>query len=153
MWSKISMGLGIVIVVMAGTFYWYFNWSQGQLTTLRENTARLEIAVQTNEQTIKTLQADYAKAGEIQQETNRQLTESRMQNRELQDRLGKHEIGALAETKPVLVERIINRASDKAARCFELLSGASLTETERNAKNAQEFNSECPWLYIDSLGR
>lgn len=147
------MTLGVVLIVTVGAFFWYFKWSQNELTTIRENNARLEIAVQTNETTIKTLQADYARVGQIQQETNRQLTESRVQNRMLQDRLSRHEIGALAEAKPGLVERRINNASVKAARCFELLSGASLTETERNAKNAQEFNTECPWLYIDTLGR
>ena len=151
MWSKISMGLGIVILVMAGSFYWYFNWSQNQLTVLRENNAKLEIAVQTNEETIKQLQEDFARASQIQQQTNQELAETRIENRQLHDRLGRHEIGALAEARPGLVENVINNASDKAARCFELLSGAPLTEQERNARNAQEFNSECPWLYLDSL--
>jgi hypothetical protein len=153
MWARVSIALGLVLVVSVSVFYWYFKWSQAELTIIRENNARLEIAVQTNEETIKTLQQDQARAGQIQQETNRQLSETRLQNRQLVDRLSRHEIGVLAEAKPGLVERRINNASEKAARCFELLSGAALTETERGARNAQEFNSECPWLYIDTLGR
>jgi hypothetical protein len=39
-----------------------------------------------------------------------------------------------------------------AARCFEILSGAAPTESEKNAKTAQEANSECPWLF-DSTAR
>ena len=65
------------------------------------------------------------------------------------DKLRDHDIGLLGEAKPALVERIIDRASAKALRCFELLSGAELTTTERNAKNENAFNSECPWLYND----
>lgn len=153
MWSKISLGLGIVIIVLLGGFYWYFSWSQGELTTLRENTARLEIAVQTNEQTIASLRSDIARVGRVLNETNQQLSEARVQNRELQTRLSEHDIGALAEAKPGLVENAVNNGTANALRCFELLSGAPLTERERNARNAQEFNSECPWLYIDTLDR
>lgn len=153
MWSKVSLGLGVVIVVLLAGFYWYFSWSQNQLTTLRENNARLEIAVQTNEQTIASLRSDIAKVGRVLNETNQQLSESRVQNRELQTRLGEHDLGALAEAKPGLVENAINNGTTNAMRCFELMSGAPLTEKERNARNAQEFNSECPWLYLDTLGR
>lgn len=153
MWSKISIGLGIVILVIAGTFYWYFNWSQKQLTTLRENNAQLEIAVQTNEATINSLKENIAQVNQVLTDTNQALSETRIQNRELQTRLSEHDIGALAEAKPGLVERAINNGTANAMRCFELMSGAPLTDKERNARNAQEFNSECPWLYVDSLGR
>jgi hypothetical protein len=81
---------------------------------------------------------------------NTAFQKAREQNRELADRLAKHDLGILGSEKPALVERIINGASDKVGRCFELLSGAELTDNERNAKDAKSFNSECPWLY-DSL--
>ena len=68
-------------------------------------------------------------------------------NNELLERLSKHDIGALAYSKPNLVENIVNNASSKALRCFEIMSGAPLTNKERNASNAKEFNSECPWLF------
>jgi inosine/xanthosine triphosphate pyrophosphatase family protein len=58
----------------------------------------------------------------------------------LNKRLGKHDIGNLAENKPGLVEKIINKASDSAARCVEIASGSSLTEEELNGAP----NRECP---------
>jgi hypothetical protein len=61
-------------------------------------------------------------------------------------------LGFLGSKKPALVEKIINAASDKVGRCFELLSGADLTDNERNAKDAKSFNSECPWLYDSLVG-
>ncbi len=151
MWSKVSLALGLVIVVILSGFYWYFSWSQTQLTTLRENNAKLEIALQTNEDAIKSLQEDYSRANTEIARVNTELSDARLQNRQLQDRLSKHEIGALAESKPGLVENIVNNATEKSARCFELLSGAELTEKERAAKNGKEFNSECPWMF-DTLG-
>ena len=59
---------------------------------------------------------------------------------ELTKRLGKHDIGNLAENKPKLVEKIINGASKSAARCVEIASGSPLTEEELNGTP----NRECP---------
>ena len=67
----------------------------------------------------------------------------------LSKKLGKHDLGNLGSKKPSLVERIINNASAKVGRCFELESGAKLTEKEKNAKTGKAFNSECPWLFND----
>jgi hypothetical protein len=50
----------------------------------------------------------------------------------------------LAEAKPGLVENIVNKASDNAARCFEILTGAELTESERSATKKSEINPSCP---------
>ena len=58
----------------------------------------------------------------------------------LSKKLGKHDIGELAEKKPGLVEKIINKASDSAARCMEIASGSPLTEEELNGTP----NRECP---------
>ena len=58
----------------------------------------------------------------------------------MNNRLGKHDIGNLAENKPGLVEKIINKASDSAARCVEIASGSPLTEEELNGTP----NRECP---------
>ena len=44
----------------------------------------------------------------------------------MNNRLGKHDIGNLAENKPGLVEKIINKASDSAARCIEIATTAAL---------------------------
>ena len=64
----------------------------------------------------------------------------------LNKRLGKHDIGNLAENKPGLVEKIINKASNSAARCMEIASGSPLTEEELNGAP----NRECPSFWPDS---
>ena len=147
---KGMMVMGAVMVTMTAGFYWYYQDSQKRMATLQANNAKLETAVQINEETISTLQADYTKANAELNRINTAFQKAREQNRELADRLAKHDLGILGSEKPALVERIINGASDKVGRCFELLSGAELTDDERNAKDAKSFNSECPWLY-DSL--
>lgn len=144
--------LGAVMATMLGGFYWYYKDSQARIVMLVENNAKLELAVKTNEETIASLQQSYASANAELGRVNESFAAARAQNRELIDRLSEHDIGYLASQKPELVERAINGASDKAARCFELLSGAPLTEIERNATDGKSFNSECPWLF-DTLPR
>ena len=48
--------------------------------------------------------------------------------------------------KPKVLERIINKGADNAARCIELASGAEHTEQELKATKKSEINPECPAL-------
>lgn len=135
---------------MGGIGYWYYNDTQATISILTENNAKLETAVQLNEDTIKQMAADFAAANEQLQIVNEQFAAIQSQNRVLADKLSRHDLGVLGSNKPGLVERVINNATDNVGRCFELLTGAELTEEEKNATNGNAFNSECPWLY-DSL--
>jgi cell division protein FtsB len=147
---KLAGALAVMLMMLCGVTYWYYNDTQARIAILQDNNAKLETAVATNEETIISLQADYAAIQATNQALNEEFANIRRQNQVLADKLAKHDLGVLGAGKPTLVERIINRATDKAGRCFELLSGAKLTEEELNAENANKFNSECPWLY-DSL--
>ena len=150
--------LGIIILAMGGAGAWYYDTTQTKIETLTQYNAQLEANVeqmeavnQKNIDTIARMESDIKRQAEQFQEVQQNLAQIRAQNNELKTRLGKHDIGALAEAKPALVERVVNTASAKAFRCFELESGAPLTETERSATNGKAFNSECPWIYDDLI--
>lgn len=149
---KAYLIMGAVMLTMVGGFYWYYKDSQARIALLVANNAKLELAVKTNEETIASLQQNFAAANAELTRVNEAFTAVRNQNRELADRLSEHDIAYLASKKPELVQKVINGASEKATRCFELLSGAPLTDAERNAKDGKSFNSECPWLF-DTLTR
>ena len=144
---KLAGVMALISFVMAGAFYWYYNDTQERMAILNENNAKLEVAIQISEDAVTSLQESYAKANEELTKVNSEFASIRQQNRVLSDKLGRHDIGNLAENKPGLVERVINGASIKAGRCFELLSGAPLTDKEKEAENGKSFNSECPWLF------
>lgn len=139
--------MGAIVITLVGGFYWYYKDSQARISLLVENNAKLELAVKMNEQTIQYLEDNYDLANQKLTKVNSDFAEARLQNRALLDRLNKHDLGYLASQKPALVQKRINNASDAAARCFELLSGAPLTDNERNATNGKSFNSECPWIF------
>ena len=56
----------------------------------------------------------------------------------------KRDIGNLAEQKPKLMQRAINRGTKNALRCMEIAMGADLTEKEKNAVKKSQINPECP---------
>ena len=155
---KVWIIIGILITLMSGAAYFYYSTTQNRIAALIANNATLEAnnvtitnANEQNIQTIDDLQSSYQKVQEDFSRVQSEFQIVRLQNNELKERLGQHELDALAAAKPVLVERIINNASKNSMRCFELMSGAPLNEKERNAKNDKEFNSECPWVYFDRV--
>ena len=144
---KLSGLLLIVIMTMGGIGYWYYTDTQKTISVLTANNAKLELAVATNEETIKTMAADFAAANEELKKVNNEFANIRRQNQELANKLADIDMTAAAIANPAAIERAVNRGSINAGRCFELLSGAELTENEKNAKDARSFNTECPWLY------
>ena len=124
----------------AGGGYLYVKKLQKDNAILKVNQIKLESAVEDNNKVIEQQTADLKKIRstlEVIDEKNRKLQEDKDK---LSDRLGKHDIGNLAEKKPGLVEKIINKASDSAVRCMEIASGSPLTEEELNGSP----NRECP---------
>lgn len=148
MGMKFAAILGALLLAMSASFYWYYNDTQSRMSILLQNNAKLEIAVQTNEQAIASLKSNIVSSNAELTRINKSFAAARVENNQLTDRLAKHEIGVLAATKPALVEGIINNASSKALRCFEIVSGSPLTDKEMDAKDAKSFNSECPWLWV-----
>jgi DNA repair exonuclease SbcCD ATPase subunit len=143
--------------VITGGVVYYYNTTQTRLQAFAEKTATLEAnnqrlteVNQTNLNTITELTETFEEIRDNFNQVQSEFQRIREQNNELKERLGRHELGALAAARPQLVERTINNASGNALRCFELLSGSPLTESERNATNARQFNSECPFLWPGS---
>ena len=137
---KIKLILMLIMLAGAGGGYLYVKKLQKDNAILKVNQIKLETAVEDNNQVIEQQTADLKKIRstlEVIYEKNRKLQEDKDK---LSDRLGKHDIGNLAEKKPGLVEKIINKASDSAVRCMEIASGSPLTEEELNGSP----NRECP---------
>ena len=143
---KIKLILMVIMLAGAGGGYLYVKKLQKDNAILKVNQIKLEIAVEDNNQVIEQQTQDLKKIRstlEVIDEKNRKLQEDKDK---LSDRLGKHDIGNLAEKKPGLVEKIINKASDSAVRCMEIASGSPLTEKELNGTP----NRECPSFWPDS---
>lgn len=119
-----SKYLIVVIILMAGAGYWYYNDSQARIKILTENNAKLEVANKTNQETINILQADSKKFSQLNSQLQKQLQESEAYGDELRQKLRKHDLTALSEKKPALVEGKINNATKKVFEEIEKDTGA-----------------------------
>jgi septal ring factor EnvC (AmiA/AmiB activator) len=144
---RLSAILFVVILVMGGIGYWYYNDTQATISTLTANNAKLETAVQTQEDAINSLQESYAAMAAENERINNAYAEIRRQNSRLSSKLADMDLGLLAAEKPDSIERAVNTGTVNAGRCFEILSGSPLTEKELNATSGEDFNKECPWLW------
>ena len=147
MGAKLAIVMFLLLLGAGGIGYWYYNDTQARMAILQENNAKLNTAVELNEQTISSLEKDYEKASSELATLNEQYTAIRRQNQRLADKLQEIDLTAAAIANAESIERAVNRGTVNAGRCFELLSGAELNDKERNAENGIAFNKECPWLY------
>ena len=137
---QIKIILALVLFAGAGGGYLYVNKLQKDNAILKSNQVKLETAVAESNQVIEQQSKDLKKIRSTLKEVEELNDRLQADKDSLNKRLGKHDIGNLAENKPGLVEKIINKASDSAARCVEIASGSPLTEEELNGTP----NRECP---------
>ena len=154
-WFRL-IAAGAVVLTIVGTIYagyQYVNNLQEENRILVANNATLEAnnlqltqSIADQQAAIASLQADMRLISEVQQDTFENFEAARGRVRDLEERLGRHELGFLASQRPGLVENIINDATEEVGRCFEIATGSPLTQQEINATLPSEINSECPEL-------
>ena len=143
---QIKIILALVLLAGAGGGYLYVTKLQKDNAILKTNQVKLETAVAESNQVIEQQTKDLKQIRSTLKEIEEVNAKLQADRDALNKRLGKHDIGNLAENKPGLVEKIINKASDSAARCVEIASGSQLTEEELNGTP----NRECPSFWPDS---
>ena len=143
MGAKLAIIFFFLTVGMAGAGVWYYNDTQERLAILQENNAKLETAVQTNEQALAAQTAAFQSMQKENAKLQAEWTEINNRNRSLENRLSRHDIGASGVAKPSLTEKVLNNATKNAQRCLEIFSGSTLTEKELSATKPSEINNEC----------
>ena len=143
MFSSLKIGLVLVMLAGAGGGYLYVKKLQKDNAILKENQLKLESAVEDQKGVIEQQAKDFKTIRNTLNKLEEQNKKLQKDKEDLSKRLGKHDIGNLAENKPKLVERIINGASKSAARCVEIASGSPMTEEELNGTP----NRECPGFW------
>ena len=113
--------LGLVGGVVYGGWYYYKD-TQARIATLTENSAKLEVAAQTQKQTIDTLVADAKKYEKLNSELHIKLDKANDYKNTLLGKLRKHNLTKLSAQKPALIEKKINNASKRLLESFESLT-------------------------------
>jgi hypothetical protein len=103
----------VLMAVMAGGGYWYYNDSQERIGQLRENNALLVDANKANVATLEAKQEEYEAMQAMMNQLDMQLEAATQDRKRLVGLLRKHNLSNLAAKKPGLIEKRINNASDK----------------------------------------
>jgi uncharacterized protein YoxC len=72
---------------LSGVFYWYYNDTQDRIATLRENNAKLEVAVNTAESSLDLVKTEMAKVGELNNQLQKSLQKSEAYGDDLRNKL------------------------------------------------------------------
>ncbi len=118
------MVVGLVGGVVYGGYYYYKD-TQSRIQTLTENNAKIMAAKAAQDNTINTLIEDREKFDELNKELQTKLDKANDYKNTLIDKLRKHDLAKLSMKKPGLVEKKINRGTEKLFRSLESLTGAT----------------------------
>ena len=147
MFGSIKIVLILMLLAGAGGAYTYVTNLQKTSEIHRLNALKFEQAAQQNEEALRVQKENYIALQKNLEEVNAEFQATRAQNNVLSTKLAEHDINVLAAERPKSIKRLINRGTVNANRCFEILSGAELNDKEKEAKNGNAFNKECPWLW------
>jgi hypothetical protein len=116
--------VGLVGGAIAGGYYYYTD-SQARIQALIENTAKLQMAKQVQDDTISALVSDQKKFAKLNSDLRANLDKANDYKDVLIGKLRKHNLSKLSLKKPLLVEKRINAATAKLFKSLEALSGAA----------------------------
>ena len=113
---------------------------------LKANAVKMESAITEQKELIENQKKDFKEIMVANAEMNKLMGDLKKDLEDLDKRFNKNnrDIGKLAVEKTAVIEKIINKGGENAARCIEIASGSPLTEKEKNATKKSEINPECP---------
>lgn len=144
--AKLVIAGIMVTALLGGVAYTYKLKADNEV--LKANAVKMESAIADQKTLIENQKKDFQEILDANKKMNELVSNLKKDIDALDKRFNKdnRDIGKYAIEKDKVIERVINKASDKAARCVEIASGSPLTEEEKNATKKSEINTECPSL-------
>lgn len=117
-----------IVAVLGGMGYgakYYYDTTQNTIATLRDNNAKLEIAAETAQQSVETLQGDMKKLGALNKSLQEDLQKAEQYGDELRQKLSKLDLVVEALKSSKSLEGKMNGATAKLWRDFMGDSGGN----------------------------
>ena len=150
MFGYLKIAIILIVISGVGGVYVYVKSLQSDLATSEANNTNLEQSVKQQKAVIEQhlkdaeeIRVAMKEQSELNERLNASLEDLRDKFHKVNASGKKRDIGELAESKPGLMERVINTGTRNALRCMEISMGAPLTEDEKNATKKSEINPEC----------
>ena len=120
-----------VIALLGGAAYaakYYYDTTQATIAQLRENNAKLEVANEENQQTIKKMGENATRLNALTDQLSADLRKAEEYGDELRNTLNKHDLTHLANKSPGMIEKRMQDATDKLWDDLESITGDSTTD-------------------------
>lgn len=122
----------------------YYEYTQNQIRIYAENAAKAEMAQQETQAALAQTLADLQKVQEKFTKVSSEFEAAESRVSGLEDKLKEHDLPYLAEQKPRLIDKIVDKGTKDVLRCLEIVSGSPLTEEEINVTKKSKANTTCP---------
>lgn len=119
----------IILVVVGGMFYWYFDHSQGIIRQLEADKAELTVSVKLQQDTIAVLKSHAEEQAAQVNELQTNLNTANIYRDTLEKKLRDHDLTALARAKPKLIEDRMNAATTAIWNDLEAITGNTTAPT------------------------
>ena len=113
--------VGLVGGVVYGG-YAYYHDTQKRISTLQQNNAKLEVAVQSKEVALKEMTSSFEKQQKLNKELSGKLQDAEKYQDDLRAKLQKHDLTRLSIGKPGMIEKRINDDTKILFSDFESIS-------------------------------
>ena len=144
--GQLKMIITVIIIAGISGAGIYVMKLRADNATLKANQIKLEQAVESQQQVIAQQKKDFEDIMQANKQLNVLVQGLKRDFDDLDKRFNKggRDLGKIAIERTDAIQRVVNKASEKAARCIELASGAKHTEAELKATKKSEINTECP---------
>ena len=100
----------------------YYRGTQKRISTLQQNNAKLEVAVQSKETALNEMTANFEKQSRLNKELSGKLEDAEKDQDDLRSKLQKHDLTRLSIGKPGMMEKRINDDTKKLFSDFESIT-------------------------------
>jgi len=100
----------------------YYRDTQKRISTLQQNNAKLEVAVESKEAALNEMTANFEKQTRLNKELSGKLEDAEKDQDDLRSKLQKHDLTRLSIGKPGMMEKRINDDTKKLFSDFESIT-------------------------------
>jgi hypothetical protein len=125
MGAKLAIVFFMLMLAMGGVGSWYYKQTQERIAVLQQNNAKLEVAVDTAESSVKSLQADAVKSAKLTKKLQGDLQKAEQYGDNLRNRLRELDLVQDAIRDSANLEGRMNGATAKLWRELEAATGGN----------------------------
>ena len=141
MFSSLRIAVLLIVITGAAGGFMYVKGLQQDLEAARANVAKMEVALETSEQSLKLERAESARLGELNNKLSTDLQQAEKYGDELRATLQRHNLTHLATTKPGLTQPRMQNATDQLWKDLTDLTDPDLTNRVQQSVQTGTQNS------------